>query len=170
MDEVYRAKHQTAEQLHERARQFRGRFLNHMAVIERDIAVLLTRYFCTDDSSKQATFFDSIASAMSLNSKRSVLIEIVKKDYPRYWEEHSQFLLDLQRLQEFRNKLAHSVVDVSDAALARPLELGVGFVQWKAGAPITEQEFDDWVVRANMVLGTLDEIKMLLPFKERPHA
>jgi hypothetical protein len=78
--------------------------------------------------------------------------------------------LDLQRLQEFRNKLAHSVVDVSDTALARPFELGVGFVQWKAGEPITEKEFDDWVVRANMVLGTLDEIKMLLPYKERPHA
>lgn len=169
MDEASRAKHRAAEQLHERARQFRGRFLNHMAVIERSIALLLTYYFCTEDSSKQAIFFGSIASAMSLNAKRSVLIEIVKKDYPRYWDEHSQFLSDLQRLQEFRNKLAHSVVDVSDAALARPLELGVGFVQWKAGEPITETEFDDWVVRANMVLGTLDEIKMLLPFKERSH-
>lgn len=170
MDEASRAKHQTAEQLHERARQFRGRFLNHMANIERDIALLLTRYFCTDDSSKQSIFFDCIASAMSLNAKRTVLIEIVKKDYPRYWEEHSQFLLDLRHLQEFRNKLAHSVVDVSDSALARPLELGVGFVQWKAGDPITEQQFDEWVVRADMVLGTLDEIKRLLPFKELPHA
>jgi len=130
----------------------------------------LTYYFCTDDPSKQAIFFDSIVSAMSLNAKRSVLVEIVKKDYPRYWDEHSQFLLDLKRLQEFRNRLAHSVVDVSDAALARHLDLGVGFVQWKEVEPITEKEFDDWVVRANMVLGTLDEIKMLLPFKERPHA
>jgi len=170
MDDKSRAKHRAAEQLHERARQFRGRFLNHMAVIERNIALLLTDYFCRDDATKQAIFFDSIASAMTLNAKRSVLTEIVKKDYPRYWDEHSQFLLDLQRLQEFRNKLAHSIVDVSDAALARPPELGVSFVQWKAGEPITEQEFDDWVVRANMVLGTLDEIKMLLPFKERPHA
>jgi hypothetical protein len=170
MDEASRAKRRAAEQLHERARQFRGRFLNHVAVIERDIALLLTSYFCTDDPSKQAIFFNNIASAMSLNAKRSVLVEIVKKDYPRYWDEHSQFLLDLQRLQEFRNKLAHSVVDVSDTALARPLDLGVGFVQWKKGEPITENEFDDWVVRANMVLGTLDEIKMLLPFKERPHA
>lgn len=141
-----------------------------MAAIERNIALILTNYFCRDDSSKQAIFFDGIASAMSLNAKRSVLIKIVKRDYPRYWDEHSQFHMDLQRLQEFRNKLAHSVVDVSDAALARPLEFGVGFVQWKAGEPITEQELDDWVVRANMVLSTLDEIKTLLPFKERPHA
>ena len=170
MDDASRAKHLIAGQLHERARQFRGVFLNHVAVIERNIALLLTHYFCTEDPSKQAIFFNSIASAMSLNAKRSVLIEIVRKDYPRYWDEHSQFLLDLQRLQEFRNKLAHSVVDVSDAALARPLNLGVGFVQWKEGEPITEKEFDDWIVRANMVLGTLDEIKMLLPFKERPHA
>ena len=92
---------------------------------------------------------------------------IVKEDYPSYWEEHASFLQDIQQLQAFRNRLAHSILDVSDDALARPIEAGVGFIQWKAGAPVTESEFEDWCVRANMALGTLKEIRMLLPFKER---
>ena len=61
--------------------------------------------------------------------KKEILIEIVKADYPRYWEENKEFLNSLQRIQEFRNKLAHSVLDVSDDALERPLEEGVGFIQ-----------------------------------------
>jgi hypothetical protein len=42
--ENYRA----ADRLHERARQYRGRFLNHVAVIERTPANILTEYFCND--------------------------------------------------------------------------------------------------------------------------
>lgn len=168
MDKNPYQKQINAERIHQRARDYRGRFLNHLAVIERDIALLLTSYFCTEDLSKQKTFFNSIARQMSLQAKRMVLVEIVKEDYPRYWEENSQFLTDLQHLQEFRNKLAHSVVDVSDVALCRPIEQGISFVQWKGGEPITEGEFDDWIVRANMVLGVLNEVKRLLPYKEHP--
>jgi hypothetical protein len=155
------------KRIHERARQFRGRFLNHIASIERDLALLLTDYFCTDDRSKQKLFFERIACRMSLDEKRVALIEIVKSDYPNYWEENVQFLNDLTELQRFRNKLAHSVVDVSDAALARPIEQGVGFVDWKEGDPITDVEFDDWCARANMVATTLIEIRKLLPYKQR---
>lgn len=155
-----------AGRLHARAREFRGEFLNSVAVIEHDIAKLLTDYFCRDDSAKQELFFERIACRMSLEEKRSILVAIVKEDYPSYWEEHASFLNDIQQLQGFRNKLAHSVLDVSDEALSRPIEAGVGFIQWKAGAPVTQSEFDDWCVRANMVLGTLNEIRMLLPFKE----
>lgn len=156
-----------ARRLHARAREFRGEFLNSVAVIEHNIATLLTRYFCSDDPTKQELFFERIACRMSLEEKRSILVAIVKEDYPGYWEEHASFLQDIQQLQGFRNKLAHSVLDVSDEALARPIEAGVGFIQWKTGAPVTQSEFDDWCVRANVVLGTLEEIRMLLPFKER---
>ena len=165
-DEEFKA----AGRVHERARQIRGRFLNHIAVIEHDIASLLTSYFCTEDTSKQELFFTRVAGRMSLEEKRVLLTEIVKLDYPRYWEEHAEFLRDLQQLQTFRNKLAHSIVDVSESALARPIEKGVGFVQWQASSPITEQELDEWCARANMISSTLAGMKMLLPFKEIPVA
>lgn len=154
--------------IHEKARYLRGRFLNSVAVIERDIAVILTEYFCTEDEGKRSLFFAEVAGRFSLNAKKDLLVEIVKRDYPQYSEEHKQFLTDLQNIQEFRNKLAHSVVDVSDLALARPIEEGVGFVQWKQGELITDEEFEAWEVRANMVDSVLADIKRLLPYKEKP--
>lgn len=168
MDEEYNNKFDAARKLHEKARYLRGRFLNSVAVIERKIAVILTEYFCTIDENKRELFFEKVAEKMSLQRKKEVLIEIVKSDYPRYWEENKQFLVSLQQIQEFRNKLAHSVLDVSDEALERPLDEGVGFVQWEKGVPVTDKEFQKWEVKANMLISTLSGIKQLLPFKEKP--
>ena len=170
MSQEHNDKLDASRKLHERARYLRGRFLNSVAVIERDIAVILTEYFCTIDEEKRELFFEKVAEKFSLQKKKEILIEIVKKDYPRYWEENKEFLNSLQQIQEFRNKLAHSVLDVSDEALQRPLEEGVGFIQWKNGAPITDAQFQDWEVKANMLSSTLSDIKRLLPFKEKPDA
>ncbi len=166
MDNVHMKKIAKTKKIHEKGRELRGRFLNSVAVIERDIAVILTKYFCTTDKSKQELFFLKVAEKMTLDRKKQVLTEIVKNDYPSYWEELKPFLIDLKKIQEFRNKLAHSVLDVSDEALARPIEDGVGLVQWEKGKPITDKEFEEWEVRANMVISTLINIKRLLPFKE----
>ena len=168
MDEKRIEKYKSARRIHEKARVLRGSFLNSVAAIERDIAIILTEYFCTTDECKRALFFRRVAEKLSLQKKKEILIHIVTDDYPRYWEEHKQFLKDLQNIQEFRNKLAHSVVDVSEKALARPIEEGIGFVQWADGEPVTDREFEDWEVRANMVYSTLLEIKRLLPYKEKP--
>lgn len=167
MDEEYKKKVRAAEKLHEKARYLRGRFLNSVAVIERDIAAILTEYFCTIDEEKRELFFNKVAEKLSLQKKKEILIEIVKADYPRYWEENKEFLNSLQQIQEFRNKLAHSVLDVSDEALDRPLEEGVGFIQWQKGIPITDEEFQEWEVKANMLCSTLSDIKRLLPYKEK---
>lgn len=170
MDEEYTNKRQAAERLHERARYMRGRFVNSVAVIEREIAVILTEYFCTEDESKREIFFQNVAQRLSLQRKKEILVEIVKRDYPRFWEKNKEFLIDLQKIQEFRNTLAHSVLDVSDEALLRPPEEGVVFIQWGVGVPVAGEEFEDWEVRANMLSSTLSDIKRLLPFKEKPIA
>jgi hypothetical protein len=163
-------KFKAARQIHERARYMRGRFLNSVAAIERDIAVLLTEYFCTSDPAKRELFFKQVVAApfFTLRIKEEVLIRIVKNDYPRYWDENSEVLKALDDIMAFRNKLAHSIVDVSESALIRPLDKGIGFVDWNQGEPITDEQFQEWEVKTNMVAGCLIEIKRLLPFKERP--
>ncbi len=170
MDESYKNKMDASKELHERARYLRGRFLNSVAVIEHKIAVMLTEYFCTEDENKREIFFYKVAEKFSLQKKKEILIELVKADYPKYWEENKEFLKSLQKIQEFRNKLAHSIVDTSEEALNRPLEEGVGFVQWNKSVPVTDEEFQEWEVKANMLSSTLSDIKRLLPFKEKPNA
>lgn len=85
-----RGRTRAAEKIHEKARYLRGRFLNSVAVIERDIALILT--------------------------------------------------------------------DVSDEALSRPLEQGIGFVEWNTGKPVTDEEFEDWELKTTTVLECLSEI------------
>lgn len=82
MDEEYRKKVAAAERFHEKAISLRGRFLNSVAVIERNIAIILTEYFCTEDENKRELFFSKVAEKFSLQKKKEILIDIVKIDYP----------------------------------------------------------------------------------------
>jgi len=151
-----------ARRIHERARYFRGRFLNHVAVIERDISLILTNLFSAAGASKRTR------SRVPLAANKALVLEIIERDYPRYWGRNKEVLNWLDDIIAFRNKLAHSAVDISDGALSRPIECGVGFVDWNGGAPITDKQFQDWEVKANMVSSCLEERKRLLPFKELP--
>lgn len=162
----YEEKKKAAERLHEKARDMRGRFLNHAAVIERQLAVIITGYFCGDNEEKRELFFERVAERLSLQMKKEILIDIVSNDYPEFWEENKELVNQLSEVQAFRNKLAHSTVDVSDEALDRPLKEGISFLQWKGGQLVTDQEFDDLVVKANAILSVLEDVQNLLPFKE----
>lgn len=154
------------QKIHEKARYYRGRFLNHVAVIEHELAKLLTEYFCNYNKEKQELFFENIAEEFTLEKKKVLIFKIVQKDYPEYWKDNKNFLTRLDKIQSFRNKLANSIVDVSEEALNRPIEDGISFINWNKGIPINDKEFQNYEVSANMVITTLKEIKMLLPFKE----
>lgn len=158
---------ESSKRIHEKARYIRGRFLNHMAVIDHNISKILTIYFCRDDEEKQELFFRRIMGILSLENKRATFMEILKSDYPIYYIENAEILNSLAKLLEFRNKLAHSIVDVSDEALERPLEEGVGFILWKKGLPITDEQVSDYEVTANMVSSCLIDVERLLPFKQK---
>jgi hypothetical protein len=157
-----------AKLIHEKARYYRGRFLNSVACIEHDIAHILTEYFCTSDLGKRKIFYEDIVTRafFSLNRKKEILMRIVQADYPLYWEENQKVLSAFQEILEFRNQLAHSRVDVSDEALSRPINEGIGFTDWKDGKPVTDEEFNEWEVKASMISSCLTTIKRLLPYKQ----
>ena len=146
----------------------RGRFLNSVAVMENRMARILTDYFCTADPEKRELFFNEVATShfLSLRNKKGVLMSIIKKDYPRFLEENREALNALDEIAQFRNQLAHSTIDVSESALKRPIEEGIGFIGWKAGKPLTELEFQSWEVKANMIHSCLSTLASILPFKD----
>jgi len=101
----YEEKVSAAKSLHEKARHLRGRYLNSMAVIEHNLAVLFTEHFCRDDEEKKKIFFEGVMKPMSLDRKKKLLVKIVKADHPIYWNEHHDILKKIDDLQEFRNAL-----------------------------------------------------------------
>jgi hypothetical protein len=166
----HKEKRKVASEMHARAREMRGSFLNQIACIERDIALLLTDYFCTSCTDKRRLFFDHIVTKgfFGLRRKRDVLFRIVKNDYPRYWENNREHLTCFDEVADFRNKLAHCILDMSDDALERPIEEGIAFIDRDGSEPITETDFNNMEVKANMISSCLEDIKRLLPYKEKP--
>ena len=128
--------------IHEIADRFRGKFLNRIAVIENEISEILA-----------ILFPDGKFSQKTLEQKRNALFKIIKTDYPNYWNANKEHLEPLKDLIRFRNQLAHSILDVSETALSRPLVQGVAFVGWNNGKPVTDSEFDEFLVKTTMVLG-----------------
>ena len=105
------------------------------------------------------------ARGMTLEIKKNILIKILKEDYKPYWEENKKTLQYIDKIIEFRNKLAHSEIDFSDDALKRPIEDGIAFVEWDNAKPITDRDFNDWEVAVNMFSSCLNDVERLLPYK-----
>ena len=53
-------KRKAISKIHAQAREMRGEFLNDIACIERDIALILTDYFCTSCKDKRKIFYIQI--------------------------------------------------------------------------------------------------------------
>jgi hypothetical protein len=72
--------------LHQTAREMRGRILNSVAVIDVQLAEIISHYFC-DSENRRALFMSEIATSQffSLRSKENIL----KKNY----KIRMQFLL-----------------------------------------------------------------------------
>ena len=163
-------KHIASRAIHVRAREMRGSFLNTVACIERKIATLLLDYFCRDCPQKRKLFFDGIVTApfFGLRAKKTMLTRILKQDYPRYWEREKDHFKAFDEVADFRNRLAHCTLDVSDDALTRPVADGVAFVDRDDCTPITDRDFNDFEVKANRIYSCVHDIERLLPYKEVP--
>lgn len=167
---TYDEKYFAAKAIHARAREMRGGFLNLVACIERKLATLLTDYFCRDCPQKRKLFFDGIvtASSFGLRAKKTILVRILKQDYPSYWDREKEHFRAFDEVAEFRNRLAHCTLDVSDLALQRPKTDGIAFVDRDDCTPISDTDFNEYEVKANMIFTCLSEIEQMLPYKETP--
>jgi len=147
----------------------RGGFLNQVAVIEHKMATILTEYFCRECPDKQKLFFDHIITKASfgLRAKKTILFKIIRQDYPGYWEREQHIRKDFDDVADFRNRLAHCIVDFSEDAFSRPLDDGVAFVDRDDCTPITNRVYNDFEVKANMIHSCLNDIERLLSFKEK---
>lgn len=155
-----------AEKIHEKAREYRGRFLNTVACIEREMGFLITELFCRQELELQKFFFSNLVMNLTLQKKKEIVFRFCKQYEPGFWEDEKEFLTKLDDVQTFRNKLAHSVVDVSENALNRPIKEGVGFVQWKGGEPLTDQSFYEMNALASTIHSSLSDLRRLLSFAQ----
>ena len=169
-DEKEERKIAQAQRLHEVVRQIRGRLLNSVAVIDVDVSRLLAAYFCYDDKRRDLALSEVFVRPLQLRHKVGLLKKVLEKDFSWYLEKNSQAMFkDLETLMKFRNRLAHSTVDVSDEALGKDPKEEVGFVFYSDGQrhvqKVTPQIVDDLQVKANMTHSRMIELGKILGAK-----
>lgn len=157
----------TAQEYHKIARELRGRILNDVAVMDTLMAEILTEYFCRNSLQKDL-FFSEIATSpwFGLKSKFDLIRKILERDFDFYLKKYPKIGNDVKKIREFRNRLAHATIDVSDEALKETKIKGVGFVIYKDGKKrvdlVTFEKSEDYAVKINMVLGNLSDILRLV--------
>ena len=116
------------------ADDLRGRYLSFTSVLETMLSEIITKYFCNNDQRK-GLFFTEIANgqAMSFSIKINILSKIIKKDYRDILLKYPDIIKRLNVIRDFRNKLAHAAVDLSEDALEKDGRFGVGFITFKNG-------------------------------------
>ena len=145
----------------------RGTLLNTVAVLDAQIAEIISHYFCNVEH-RRALFMSDIATAQffSLRMKEAVLKKIVKLECGFYLERNPGLFKEFEAIRNFRNDLAHAIIDVSEEALIRGPTESIGFVSFKDGKEhtrrVTPAEADSYNARAGMLLGNLKEIALIL--------
>ncbi len=156
-------RYKTAQKYHIFARELRGRILNSVAVIDTKMAEILTEYFCRNSFNKDLFFSEiAIRPSFGLEAKFDLILKILKKDFDFYIKDNPNMKSEFKKIREFRNKLAHAPIDVSDKALGEDQVKGVGFVIYKDGEMriefVTFEMAEDYQVKINTLSSNLKDI------------
>ena len=158
-----------ASSINESARDWRGRVLHHVAVMDRDIGKIIARYFCTPE--KENLFISDVVFKGFFGFRHKTnLLKTIINDMGLPIEKPKEFFKELNEIGEYRNKLAHATLDYSEQSLLRKPEDGISLVFYKNGEKQTElfdkKVRDDWDVRMCMVSSDLSTIRMVLGIKD----
>ncbi len=135
--------------LHQYVRNWRGQLINSVSVIDLRLALVISKFFAKEE--RFLLFFSEMATSrsMTFRKKRDMLRIIFQQDPLFETAKERNLLKELEDIGNFRNVLAHSVLDVSGAALAKTPQEGVGFVSYKGG-----QKKSSLSPRPNSTIGT----------------
>lgn len=100
------------EDLFKLSADIRGTFLDQSIMIERLIDDIIAKHFCAEEE-KRILLFSLITSRFSFQSRIMALKTVLECCYPQLFEKHRNTIKNLQQIREFRNKIAHSMIDSS---------------------------------------------------------
>lgn len=154
-----------AKLIHEKARDMRGNMLHSTAIIETKMALMITNYFCYNETNKRNLFYKTFVDKFSLENKAKLLKKIIGQEFPEYMPTNKTLFSNIAAIKQIRDMLAHSVLDFSDETLARPIEEGISFIGWDDSKPITDKDFEEWKSKATQISIDLMNLTNILPEK-----
>ena len=118
----------------EQAKNVRGLFLEQAIFIENLIGDIIAGHFCPEENRRRLLFSLIINDRnFTFSSKIKILKQLLKLRYPELGEKYPEVIKELKKVMEFRNKVAHRMLDSSEQFLAKKLTDRIQLVYFKDG-------------------------------------
>ena len=107
------------KQLDELAKDIRGSILEQAIWIERLIENIIAWHFCPEED-KRYQFFSLVINGtdITFSSKIKILKKLLELYYPDLSQKYPKVTKELNKVRDFRNKIAHAMLDNSLEFLA----------------------------------------------------
>ena len=101
------------------AQEIRGPFLEQAIFIEKLIEDIIAHHFCPDES-RRDLFLSLVINGTDLtfSNKIAIFERLMILCYRHLLEKHEHLVDEIQKIRKFRNRIAHAMLDSSDAFLA----------------------------------------------------
>lgn len=93
--------------------KFRGKVIDITVFLEMVIAQILSKYF-TESEEKESLLNSFVFDRMQLSVKFNLIKKIVRTSHPNLWKKYQRDLKEIESLIDYRNNLAHSMLDSSE--------------------------------------------------------
>jgi len=114
------------------AAQIRGPFLEQAIYIERIIDDIVSLHFCPDET-KRNLFFSLVMPEINFAYKIDILKQLLKLCYPDLAKKYPKLSKDLVNIKDFRNDIAHAMLDTSDEFMSKKYSDRIQFTSFKKG-------------------------------------
>lgn len=100
--------------LYSESSKYRGKAIDVMIFLEMSLSQILSNYFVEDNTSKASLLNSFVFDRMMLSAKFNLFKRILKTKHETVWKEYHQEVKEIGELLEFRNNLAHSMLNSSE--------------------------------------------------------
>ena len=104
--------------LYQKDNPLRGAYLVQAIVIEGIIGDIIALPLCPNEDSR-SLFTSLILSEFTFGRKSKIIKRLMKSKYPTIVDKHNDVLGQVNKVMQFRNKLAHWMPGTSDEFLAK---------------------------------------------------
>lgn len=121
-------------QIKEKSIDIRGRFLGEAIDIESLIESIISCHFCPDED--RSRLFESLImnnTDFTFSSKIKILEKLLKKYYEDLFDRYPKIINDANKIRRFRNRIAHTGLDLSKKAWAEKRSDRIRLVYYKDG-------------------------------------
>ena len=160
-------KAQELNALHVLMREIRGTSIDQAIWLDVLVTDILASFFCADTERRALLSSDVLTGRDATFSGRvDVLRKIAEKWFPEFVANRSDLFDGLDKIRRFRNRLAHSHLDTSEAFLAKGYTDRIQLVFHEDGTRktqvVTVAEFQERLKEGTQVTFSLLELQKLI--------